>query len=170
MSTLNTMLNNTDWVKIISFCLKMKYTHTVLALFMFYFVYESWILGYFSDKRRNRIKKHSQEKSQIILPLAVKHKPVSARHAQEIQVKSKSAHSSGLIGRCVDLIEEFVLNDLRHQAMDCLYGCLAAGTNRSEKWRLVRLPQRNRHSIQRCDLYTGISKLPGAIYSEGVDL
>lgn len=47
-----------------------------------------------------------------MLPLSIKHKPVSARRAHEIQVKSKSASSSGLIGRCVDLIEEFVLNYL----------------------------------------------------------
>lgn len=43
-----------------------------------------------------------------------------------------SARRSGLIGRCVDLIEEFVLDDLRHQAMNRLYGCLAAKNNHSE--------------------------------------
>lgn len=32
-----------------------------------------------------------------------------------------------LTGRCVDLIEEFVFNYLRHQAVNGFYGCLAAG-------------------------------------------
>lgn len=57
-------------------------------------------------------------------------------------MKSKSARGSGLIAGCVDLIEEFVLNDLRHQTMNCFYGCLAAKINHGEKWRLVQIPRK----------------------------
>lgn len=40
---------------------------------------------------------------------------------------------SVLIGGCVDLIKEFIFNDLGHQAVNCLYGRLAAETKQSEK-------------------------------------
>lgn len=48
-----------------------------------------------------------------------KHTPVAAGHAQGTR--------ADLTGRCVDLIEEFVFNYLRHQAVNGFYGCLAAG-------------------------------------------
>lgn len=44
-------------------------------------------------------------------------------HAQETQ---EFVDESGLICRRVDLIEEFVLDDLRHQTMNGFNGCLAA--------------------------------------------
>lgn len=59
------------------------------------------------------------------------------RHAQRIQMDSVVPF---LIGRCVDLIEEFVLNYLRHQAVNCLYGCLAAATHRQKTWISLMTP------------------------------
>lgn len=44
---------------------------------------------------------------------------MNAGHAQQTR--------TDLTGRCVDLIEEFVFNYLRHQAVNGFYGCLAAG-------------------------------------------
>lgn len=85
------------------------------------------------NKKFNFKKKKSNPK---ILPLEVKHKQYTnkcwTRTRKHFQVKSKSARSSGSIARRVDLIEELVLNDLRHQAMNCLYGCLAARRNHNE--------------------------------------
>lgn len=40
---------------------------------------------------------------------------------------------SGLVGRRVDLIEEFILDDLRHQTMDRLNGRLAARIARGKR-------------------------------------
>lgn len=44
---------------------------------------------------------------------------MNTEHAQETR--------TDLTGRCVDLIEEFVFNYLRHQAVNGFYGCLTAG-------------------------------------------
>lgn len=47
-------------------------------------------------------------------------------------MKSKLLCGSALIGRSVDLIEEFVFDDLRHQSMNSFDGCLAAKEHKNK--------------------------------------